>query len=125
MLKGKEREPIKSRLRKGDLVMVIAGNDRGKTGRIMAKTSRGFIVEGINVRKRHQKQQQQQGGQKTGGIIEMETPIHPCKLMVCGADGKPVRLKVRSNKEGERELVYKQGNKDVVYRKVAEKGSEK
>ena len=124
MLKGREREQIKSRLRRGDLVMVIAGNDRGKTGKIVAKRATGFVVEGVNIRKKHQKQQQQ-GEQKSGGIIEMEMPIHPCKLKACDAEGKPVRLKVRLNKQGERELIYKQGNKNVVYRKVAEKGSGK
>jgi large subunit ribosomal protein L24 len=123
MLKG-PREEICSRLRRGDTVMVIAGNDRGKTGKIVGKRGHGFVVEGVNVRKRHTKKQGQ-GAQAQGGIVEMEMPIHPCKLMLCDAEGKPIKLKVRMNKEGERELVYKAGNKQVVYRKVAEQSSGK
>ena len=55
------------------------------------------------MRKKHVKPTQQN---QKGGIIEMEKPIHISNLKVCTADEKPVKLKVRSNEKGERELVY-------------------
>jgi ribosomal protein L24 len=88
MLKGREREKFKSRLVRGDRVVVIAGNDRGKSGKILARKPSGFIVEGVQVRKKHLRQQRQ-GNQTQGGIVDMETPIHPCKLAPCTEDGKP------------------------------------
>jgi large subunit ribosomal protein L24 len=124
MLKGREREKFKSRLVRGDRVVVIAGNDRGKSGKILARKPSGFIVEGVQVRKKHLRQQRQ-GNQTQGGIVDMETPIHPCKLAPCTEDGKPVHLKLQVSKQGERELVYMDGNRTVVYRKVGERRTEK
>jgi large subunit ribosomal protein L24 len=124
MLKGRENEQFKSRLRLGDTVLVIAGNDRGKVGKIVGRKSSGFIVEGVNVRKRHMRQQRQ-GNQTQGGIIEMETPIHPCKLKPCTAEGRGIRLKMREGAQGKRELVYEESGKQVVYRTVGERSTEK
>jgi len=124
MLKGRQREEWTSRLRSGDTVIVVSGNDRGKRGKILGRKGRGFIVEGVNVRKRHLRQQQQ-GAQKQGGIIEMETPILACKLAPCTAEGKVLRLKVRVGEAGQRELVYQDGARTVVYRQIAERSSEK
>ena len=61
--------------------MIIAGNDTGKTGKVLKvfpKESR-IIIEGINLRKRHTKP-----NQKTpqGGIIEKEAPIHISNVMI-------------------------------------------
>jgi len=69
------------RIRKNDNVMVISGNDRGKTGKVLKvfpKKSR-VIVEGINLRKRHTKPNQKS---PQGGIIEKEAPIHSSNVML-------------------------------------------
>lgn len=69
------------KIKKNDTVMVIAGNDRGKTGKVLKvfpKESR-VIVEGINLRKRHTKPSQRN---PQGGILEKEAPIHVSNVMI-------------------------------------------
>ncbi|MEP0861371.1 MAG: 50S ribosomal protein L24 [Ignavibacterium sp.] len=69
------------KIKKNDTVMVIAGNDRGKTGKVLKvfpKESR-VIVEGINLRKRHTKPSQKN---PQGGILEKEAPIHISNVMI-------------------------------------------
>lgn len=69
------------KIKKNDTVMVIAGNDRGKTGKVLKvfpKESR-VIVEGINLRKRHTKPSQRN---PQGGILEKEAPIHISNVMI-------------------------------------------
>ena len=69
------------RLKKGDAVKVLAGKDRGRTGRILrVDRKRGYVyVEGLNLQKRHRRADQQR--QIPGGIIEREGPIHPSNLV--------------------------------------------
>src|SRR2546423_10480058 len=65
----------------GDEVLIIAGKDKGKRGKIkqaMPKDSR-VVVEGLNIVKRHMKQR---GPGKPGGIIEMEAPLHVSNVML-------------------------------------------
>ena len=75
-----------SRVRKDDVVKVISGKDKGKTGRVLRvepKRQRVFI-EGMNIQKRHQKPRTirdvQRGGE-VGGVIEKEGPIHLSNVM--------------------------------------------
>jgi large subunit ribosomal protein L24 len=79
-------------IRKNDTVMVISGNDRGKTGKVLKvfpKISR-VIVEGINLRKRHTKPNQKH---PQGGIIEKEAPIHASNVMLLDPKtNEPTRL---------------------------------
>jgi large subunit ribosomal protein L24 len=88
------------RVRRGDEVLVIAGKDRGKRGRVLrVQPSRGRVfVEGLNMVKRHTKPKQVadvQRGQTVGGVIEREGPIHVSNVMpVDPKDGKPTRLRV-------------------------------
>ncbi len=69
------------RFRKGDVVRVLTGKDRGKTGRVLRiNRKRGQVfVEGVNMQKRHRRANQQR--QIPGGIIEREGPIHPSNLV--------------------------------------------
>jgi large subunit ribosomal protein L24 len=69
------------KIRKNDNVMVIAGNDRGKTGKVLKvfpKKNR-VIVESINIRKRHTKPNQTN---PQGGILEKEAPINASNVML-------------------------------------------
>lgn len=79
-------------IRKNDTVMVIAGKEKGKKGRVLAvypKKGR-IIVEKLNIIKRHQRPTQKQ---KQGGIIEKEGPIHISNVMLlCGRCDKPTRV---------------------------------
>lgn len=111
-----EKTSIRSKkIRKGDKVIAVAGNDRGKSGTVLTCTGDRVLVQGLNVRKKHVKPSQQN---QRGGIIEMEKSIHVSNLKLCTADEKPVKLKVRANKKGERELVYHADGKDVLYRSL-------
>ncbi len=72
---------MKFRIKKNDKVKVIAGNDNGKTGKVLkiyTKTSR-VIIEGVNLRKRHTRPSQRN---QQGGIIEKEMPIHISNVML-------------------------------------------
>ncbi len=80
------------KIRKNDSVMVISGNDRGKTGKVLKvfpKNSR-IIIEGINLRKRHTKPSQKN---PQGGILEKEAPIHVSNVMLLDPKtNEPTRL---------------------------------
>ncbi len=68
------------KLKVGDKVVVISGADKGKEGKII-KTLRNeekVIVEGVHIVKKHQKG----NGQETGGILEIEAPIHVSNVMI-------------------------------------------
>ena len=103
------------KIRKGDKVLAIAGNCRGQTGNVIRCDGDKILVQGLNVRKKHVKKSQEN---PQGGIIDLEKPIHVSNLKVCLDDGQPINLKVRKNDKGERELHYKQGDKNVVYRSL-------
>ena len=93
-----------SRLKKGDMVKVLAGKDKGKTGKILKAIPEKdrIVVEKINVIKRHKKPDQQ----TRGGVVEKEGPLHVSKVALfckrCSAgvrvrnkvleDGKKVRI---------------------------------
>ena len=115
-MKKIEKTSNKSKkIRKGDKVIAIAGNNRGKTGTVLSCSGENVLVQGLNVRKKHVKPSQQN---QRGGIITMEKPIHVSNLKVCTADETPVKLKVRETKNGERELVYTDNDKQVLHRSL-------
>jgi len=102
------------KLRVKDEVVVIAGNDRGQTGKILSISGERVLVEGVNVRKKHMKPTQQN---EKGQIINIERPFHISNVKP-SVDGKGVKLHVRVNKSGEKELCFKDGKKEVLYRSV-------
>ena len=85
-------------IRKGDLVQVISGKDRGVKGKVIEvypDTDR-VIVEGVNRIKKHTKVGQNARGAKTGGIITTEAPIHVSNVMIIDPeDGRPTRVGYR------------------------------
>ena len=93
------------KIRKGDTVMVIAGDDKGKTGRVLSvdETKRRVIIEKVNFVKRHTKARSQT---QQGGILEKEAPVHLSNVMLYDPKaGKGVRVGVRFSKDGKRERV--------------------
>jgi len=93
------------KLRKGDIVTVIAGDDKGKTGRVLSvdETKLRVIVEKINFVKRHTKAR---GQNQQGGILEKEAPIHLSNVMLHDPKaGRGVRVGVRTTKDGKRERI--------------------
>jgi large subunit ribosomal protein L24 len=96
------------RIREGDSVMVVAGKDKGKTGRVLRaepKRHRVF-VEGLNMVKRHQRPRSVKDTQRasqTGGIIEKEGPIDVSNVMLLDPqDNKPTRVGIRAGDDGKR-----------------------
>ncbi len=104
-------------IKKGDKVVVIAGNDKGKTGDVIRKSEDRVLVQGINIRKKHVKRKTKAPG---AGIIEMECPIHISNVSLCNSEGKPIKLKVRQSGE-KKELVYLDNGKEVSLRQVGKK----
>jgi large subunit ribosomal protein L24 len=83
------------RIRTDDEVVLIAGKDRGKTGKVLrVEPGRGRVfVEGLNIVKRHQRPTP--GTNQPGGVIEKEGPIHISNVaLVDPKDGKPTRVRV-------------------------------
>ncbi|MCH7827545.1 MAG: 50S ribosomal protein L24 [Bacteroidetes bacterium] len=83
---------MKVKIHKNDNIVVITGNDRGKTGKVLKvfpKKSR-LIIEGVNIRKRHTKPTQTN---PQGGIIEKEASIHISNIMLLDPkSNEPTRI---------------------------------
>lgn len=107
----------KRKIRKDDNVMVITGNSRGKTGKVLRITGERVVIEGVNMRRKHVKPTRT----SKGGIIDMEMPVHISNVKVCINGDHPVRLRARKNEKGQRELFYKDGSKEVTYRILSPK----
>jgi large subunit ribosomal protein L24 len=102
-------------IKKGDRVLVIAGNDRGKAGEVLSRSEERVLIQGVNVRKKHLKRTQESKG---GRIVEMEVPIHISNVSLCDKEGKRLKLHVKHEKSGQRDLVHKAGAKGTVHRTV-------
>ena len=92
--------PAKRHIRTGDTVLVIAGDSKGKTGKVISVNTETYraIVEGANMVKRHTKPSAKN---PNGGILEKEAPIHISNLMLVDpATGKPTRIGRKLNTDG-------------------------
>ena len=101
-------------IKKGDKVIILCGNDRGKTGEVMARSGDSVVVRGINIRQKHVKPKDRSG---EGRLEKKEMPVHISNVSICSAEGKPVSLKVRVV-DGTKELYYKNGQTEVVHRQI-------
>ncbi len=94
------------RIKTGDEVIVIAGNDKGQQGpvqRVIPRENR-VVVSGVNIVKKHQKPRPTGGRtQAQGGIIEFEAPIHVSNVMLVDPEsGEPTRVGIRRDEDGRR-----------------------
>lgn len=100
------------KLKVGDKVTVIAGKDKGKSGKII-KTLRNedkVIVEGVNIIKKHVKP----NGEASGSIIETEAPIHVSNVMIEDSKTKkPTRIGYATNKAGKKVRFAKKSNENL------------
>ena len=90
----------KTHIKKGDLVKVLAGEDRSKEGRVLEvdREKNRAIVEGLNINKKHSKPTT---ANPQGGIVEKEGPIHISNLMLIDPKGgKPTRVGRKMEKGG-------------------------
>lgn len=98
---------VKTKIKKGDTVMVIAGRERGKTGKVLSlDLERGkVVVEKLHIIKRHTKPNQKN---RQGGILEREAPVALSNvLLYCANCQKPVRVGIKLAEDGRRLRVCK------------------
>ncbi|MGN1034545.1 MAG: 50S ribosomal protein L24 [Oscillospiraceae bacterium] len=92
-------------VKKGDIVAIISGKDKGKKGKIVEVSSKEgkVIVEGCNVSTKHLKPRRQG---EHGTIVKVESPLYACKVMlVCPKCGKPTRVGHEMSKDGKKQRV--------------------
>jgi len=100
-------------IKSNDTVIVLAGRDKGKQGKIMSvdPKSNKVLVEGVNVAKRHKKPRKQG---EPGGIITKETPIYASKVMrVCPKCDKPTRPAHKINDDGSKVRICKKCEAEI------------
>ena len=100
-----------NKIRKGDIIKVISGSYKGKTGKVI-KTSLNknrILVEGINVVKKHMKPSQES---PQGGVIEKEMSIHISNIILTIKD-KPIKVGFEFDKNGKKYRINKQTNKKI------------
>jgi len=94
---------MNTKLKKNDLVKILTGKDKGKSGRILEIDSEKgrVLVEGLNMKKKTVRPRNQQ---EKGGIIEVEGFLHISNVMILGKDGKESRLGFKL--EGEKKIRF-------------------
>jgi large subunit ribosomal protein L24 len=101
----------KLRVVKGDRVRVIRGNFRDMEGQVLRvdPTNDRLVVEGVNMRKRHQRPTQ---ANPDGGIVSFEAPVHISNVMLIDpGSGEPSRVRIQVEKDGGTErIAVKSGN---------------
>ena len=100
-------------VRKGDTVMVVAGKERGKRGRVLRviPEKNRVVVERVNMIKKHQRPTQRI---RQGGIIEREGPIHLSNVMLLDpTSGKPTRIGMRVLSDGKKARVARKSGETI------------
>jgi len=101
----------KSNIMKGDRVKVIRGNHRDSEGTVIRvlRDSDQVVIEGVNMRKRHERPTQ---SNPEGGIITSEAPIHVSNVMLIDpASGDPSRVRIQVESDGMKErIAVRSGN---------------
>ena len=103
------------KIKKGDMVQVISGKDKGAQGKVIEaypKRQR-VLVEGVNRMKKHVANSYNARGAESGGIVTQEAPIHVSNVMVLDSDGKPTRVGYRFDENGKKVRVAKSNGKDI------------
>jgi len=88
------------KIRKGDVVMALRGNDKGETGKVLDIDTKNqkALVEGLNLKKKHIKRTAKN---LKAGIDDIPAPLPMCSLsLVSKKDGKPVRVRFEVKKSG-------------------------
>lgn len=103
----------KLHIKKGDTVYVNAGNDKGKSGRVLRVivSKNRAVVEGLNMVSKSAKPSAKH---PQGGIIKMEAPIHVSNLnLLDPKSGKPTRVGFRKNAEGKTVRFSKKSGEEI------------
>jgi large subunit ribosomal protein L24 len=102
-----------NKIKKGDEVIVIAGRDKGKRGKISLRTDDAHVVvDGVNVVKKHTKPNPMKG--VAGGIVQKTMPIHQSNVAIFNvATGKADRVGIKLLADGKRVRVYKSSGEEI------------
>jgi large subunit ribosomal protein L24 len=102
-----------NKIRKGDEVIVIAGRDKGKRGKVVLRADdERVVVEGVNVVKKHTKPNPMKG--VAGGIVEKTMPINQSNVAIFNpATGKADRVGVKLLADGKKARVYKSSGEEI------------
>ncbi len=103
----------KNHIKKGDIVRVISGEDRGKEGRVLKvlTSKQRAIVEGINMVTKATKPSAKH---PDGGLIKMEAPIHISNIaLIDPKSGKPTRVSVRRTDDGKLVRIAKKSGEEI------------
>ena len=107
----------KMKIKKGDQVVVVAGKDRGREGRVIAAypAQQKVVVEGVNMIKKNTKVTHQgPRGSKQGGIVTQEAPLHVSNVQIVEPDTKvAARIGFRIDDNGNKIRVTRPGGKDI------------
>jgi len=101
-----------NRIKKGDTVYVNAGNDKGKTGKVLSVdiAKQRVIVEGVNMVSKHTKPNAKQ---PQGGIIKQEAPVHVSNLnLIDPKSGKPTRVGFKVE-DGKKVRIAKKSGEEI------------
>ncbi|MDG2423737.1 MAG: 50S ribosomal protein L24 [Phycisphaerales bacterium] len=98
-------------VKKGDSVIVTAGNDSGKVGEILKviTSDNRVVVQGVNIRTRHMKPTQQN---PQGGLLRKEMPIHISNVSPA-VDGKGSRVRFETQTDGTKKRIAVRGGKEL------------
>jgi len=102
-----------NKIRKGDEVIVIAGRDKGKRGKVVLRSDEErLVVEGVNMVKKHAKPNPMKG--ITGGIIDKTMPIHQSNVAIFNpAAGKADRVGIKVLADGKKVRVFKSSGEEI------------
>ncbi len=100
-------------IKKGDTVLVLSGNDKGKVGEVLSRSEERILVQGVNVRKKHIKRRSEETRSE---IVSIERPINISNVSLADKDGNKIKLNVSVDKDGKKSLVYTKGGKEIVHR---------
>jgi len=106
----KQREPVRIRLRKGDLVQVVTGKDAGKRGKILQviRATGRVVVQGVAFVKRHTRPNPQRNIK--GGIAEREAAVHVSNVMIVSPeDDRRTRVGVKTLSDGRKARIARRG----------------
>jgi large subunit ribosomal protein L24 len=98
---------------KGDEVIVIAGRDKGKRGKVLSRADESrLVVEGVNVVKKHAKPNPMKG--VAGGIVEKTMSIHQSNVAIFNAaTGKADRVGIKQLADGKKVRVFKSSGEEI------------
>ena len=102
-----------AKIKKDDQVLVIAGKNKGVTGKVLHVDKNRVTVEGVNRIQRHTKESTTERGVKVGGIITQEASIHISNVMIVDGDGKATRLGVRTTEDSSNVRISRRTGKDI------------